>query len=95
MILVDTSVWIEVLRDASKRSALERALAEPFHSRWAFDVELLARLTRGPDALLPSTIREEPLCTWRDVPGSKLRARHMAQAAIDLAQIAWRVRHPQ
>ena len=27
MILVDTSVWIEVLRDASKRSALERALA--------------------------------------------------------------------
>jgi len=27
MILVDTSVWIEVLRDASKRSVLERALA--------------------------------------------------------------------
>ncbi len=27
MILVDTSVWIEVLRDASKRSVLDRALA--------------------------------------------------------------------
>jgi glycosyltransferase involved in cell wall biosynthesis len=88
----DTQCGAKLFR---RHRALEHAVATPFHSRWAFDVELLARLARGPNALAPDAIREEPLMVWRDVPGSKLKAGHMAQAAIDLLAIAWRVRHPK
>lgn len=42
MIVVDTSVWVEVLRDASKRSSVEGALAsdEPYLTRFT-ELELL------------------------------------------------------
>jgi glycosyltransferase involved in cell wall biosynthesis len=54
--------------------AVREAFSRPFRSRWAFDVEILDRL------LAPGTstdeasqlIREVPLATWRDAPGSKL-----------------------
>lgn len=72
-----------------RTEALTAALAEPFQSRWVFDVELLARLTSGPHAIDPERIREEPLRVWRDVGGSKLRPAHMAGAAVDLGRIAW------
>ncbi len=63
--------------------ALAEALAEPFHSRWAFDVELLGRLlARG------AAIREVPLESWRDIGGSKLRVRDMVKASLDLVAIA-------
>lgn len=63
--------------------ALDQALARPFTSRWAFDVELLARLLAAGQ-----TVVEEPLEVWRDKPGSKLRPRDMVKAAFDLARIA-------
>ncbi len=68
------------------------AFAAPFSSRWAFDVEVLARLRAGVDG--PAAERlfyEQPLSRWRDVPGSKLGARHMVVALFDLLQI-WRIR---
>ncbi len=88
----DTQCGAKLFR---RTPALERALTQPFHSRWAFDVELLARLTRGSDALPVDSIWEEPLMVWRDVPGSKLTPRHMVRAGLDLSEIAWRVRHPK
>ena len=64
--------------------ALEAALAAPFLSRWAFDVELLGRLLTGNDQVpgLPlSAVVEVPLTTWHDVKGSKLgRAGHGAHS---------------
>lgn len=75
--------------------ALEGALRQPFLSRWAFDVELLARLTTGPDALRPERIVEEPLLVWRDVADSKLGFAQMANAGLDLAKIAWSLRRLQ
>jgi len=71
--------------------ALEAALAEPFLSRWVFDVELLGRLMTGTGTVAPlteSAVIEEPLLSWRDVPGSKLRPGHAAIAARDMARIA-------
>jgi dolichyl-phosphate beta-glucosyltransferase len=70
--------------------ALAAALAEPFSSRWVFDVELLGRLLVGSGDAAPvpaSAFLEEPLLAWRDVSGSKLEASHMLVAVADLARI--------
>ena len=52
------------------------AIAEPFTSRWAFDVELLDRLltgtTKSPGVSVDAFL-EVPLDSWRDVGGSHLR----------------------
>ncbi|HKA86672.1 MAG TPA: glycosyltransferase [Haliangiales bacterium] len=66
--------------------ALRAALAEPFHSRWAFDVELLGRLIAAQGG--PDGIREVPLVEWRDVGGSTLRFHGMLRAGLDLARVA-------
>jgi dolichyl-phosphate beta-glucosyltransferase len=70
---------------------LERALREPFFSRWAFDVELLARLFEGTDNA-HDVVEEMPLRSWVHVSGSKLSAGGMMKASLDLAKIAWRYR---
>ncbi len=78
--------------------ALRAAVAEPFVSRWIFDVELLGRLAwGGPDAapLPESAFAEVPLLVWHDVAGSKLRPGHFVRAAGDLAQIWLRLRARQ
>ncbi|CAN5925383.1 hypothetical protein BH11MYX4_BH11MYX4_69350 [soil metagenome] len=70
---------------------LGRALALPFRSRWAFDVELLGRLIAGiggEPGLDLSSLRELPLETWIDVGESKLRAGGMVRAGLELARIA-------
>lgn len=69
--------------------SLRAALREPFTSRWAFDVELLARLLRDTP---PSAFEEVPLREWRDIKGSKLRAASMLKAGADLVRIAARER---
>jgi dolichyl-phosphate beta-glucosyltransferase len=71
--------------------ALSAALAAPFLSRWAFDVELLGRLLIGtPDqpALPLSSVVEVPLPVWHDVKGSKLGLGGMARTLRDLALVA-------
>jgi dolichyl-phosphate beta-glucosyltransferase len=72
---------------------LAEVLAAPFHSRWIFDVELLARylvLRRsGPQAMAQpaSSIYEEPLRAWHDVDGSKLKATDSFKALGELMEI--------
>lgn len=78
----DTQCGAKLFRASA---ALQVALAEPFSSRWAFDVELLHRLLRlgvGVDEFL-----EVPLRAWRDVGGSKLKPTAMVRAAWDLLQL--------
>ena len=65
---------------------LHRVLDEKFHSRWAFDVELLGRLMAEN-----ATIVEVPLRRWVDVPGSKINFRSMLKAGADLVQIRARL----
>jgi dolichyl-phosphate beta-glucosyltransferase len=75
--------------------ALAQALAEPFGSRWSFDVELIGRLLRTREGVPPlslSRIREEPLEAWVDVPGSKLKPLSALRSGLELGAIAWRLR---
>lgn len=64
------------------------AIAKPFSSRWAFDVELLSRLVRGPEGLAVEELLEVPLRQWEDRGGSKLGPAAMLGAGIDLLRIA-------
>ncbi|HET7585058.1 MAG TPA: glycosyltransferase [Gemmatimonadaceae bacterium] len=72
--------------------------ATQFMSPWLFDVELLARLIRH-GAFAGESVHdiaiEFPLAEWRDVAGSKIRARHLIRVAEDLARIAMRYHAPR
>jgi len=77
----DTQCGAKVFRDGT---ALRAALATPFTSRWAFDVELLGRLaSAGADGFL-----EVPLTQWRDVGGSKVGPRAALSAGFDLVRVS-------
>ncbi|WP_394848922.1 glycosyltransferase [Pendulispora brunnea] len=71
--------------------ALRAALADPFVSRWAFDVELLGRLLTGTEHIAPlrqDELQELPLQAWADVPGSKLHIGSMVKTTSELLLIA-------
>jgi glycosyltransferase involved in cell wall biosynthesis len=63
--------------------------AQPFLSRWIFDVEIIARLVqgRGRDAAAKA-IYELPITVWHDVDGSKVKGRDFIRALRDL----WKIR---
>jgi dolichyl-phosphate beta-glucosyltransferase len=70
--------------------ALQQALASPFVSRWAFDVELLGRLLQESATHPPAGAHrfvELPLHQWREPGGSKLTARAGLRASVDLVRI--------
>jgi glycosyltransferase involved in cell wall biosynthesis len=73
-------------------AATREIFRDPFVSRWAFDVELLARLIRSRRAAgLPSAasaVWELPLAEWKDVAGSKVGVLDYLRAGLDL----WRIR---
>jgi dolichyl-phosphate beta-glucosyltransferase len=64
---------------------------ERFISRWIFDVEILARAIkarRGSDRPpVRSVVFEQPLMTWYDIEGSKIRLRDFAIVGLDFVKI--------
>ncbi len=68
---------------------MRELFAQPFLSRWIFDVEIIARLVRqrGRDAAARA-IYELPITVWHDVQGSKVRSTDFLRALKDL----WRIR---
>jgi hypothetical protein len=67
-----------------------KVLAEPFHSRWIFDVEILARfmqMHRGDSDAIARQIYEYPLPEWTDVAGSKVKSTDFLRAFGELATI--------
>jgi len=70
---------------------LRRVLADPFISRWVFDVEIIARfLVLRKDGSRPAVrniIVEMPLQRWTDVEGSKLRLRDFFRVMGDFMRI--------
>jgi dolichyl-phosphate beta-glucosyltransferase len=83
--IYDTQCGAKLFR---RTDALEQAVKSPFRSRWIFDVELLERLLSashsGGAPLKLHEIEELPLHEWRDVAGSKLRARAMVASGLQL-----------
>jgi glycosyltransferase involved in cell wall biosynthesis len=70
--------------------SLRHALATPFVSRWAFDVELLGRLLHhgsGRPSRPAERFLELPLRQWHDRGGPKVTPGFVLQAAVDLARI--------
>lgn len=90
--IYDSQCGAKLLRVEPHTAELFR---EPFVSRWAFDVELLARRKALGRALglasLERSLYEFTLESWSDVPGSKVSLAGMARAVLDLARI--RARH--
>ncbi len=95
----DTQCGAKLFRNTSQMLA---AFAEPFDSRWIFDVELLARLiaigsltTRPRSNLsLKNLLYELPLDYWEDVAGSRLKRSDFVKAIGDLSRIWWRYLRP-
>lgn len=59
---------------------------KPFHSRWVFDVELIARYLKiNPENR--NSIYEYPLRKWVDVCGSKIRPWDILRVGYDLTRI--------
>jgi dolichyl-phosphate beta-glucosyltransferase len=88
----DTQCGAKLFRNTDRTRSL---FAEPFRTRWIFDVELLARFVAAATAAEQSPeelIHELPLRQWHDVAGSKVQARDFLQAAFQLAEIAWHYR---
>lgn len=82
----DTQCGAKVFRVSP---AVVEALASPFRSSWAFDVELFGRLLhpRASEPIPIAAFYEVPLHEWRDVDGSSLGLRKMAGALLDLMAI--------
>jgi glycosyltransferase involved in cell wall biosynthesis len=70
-------------------SGLSELLAQPFSTRWIFDVEILARLRLACPAGGDIGIYECPLDAWHEVEGSKLKGRDFVRAGFELLNI-WR-----
>lgn len=93
MAVYDTQCGAKLFRATPDMAAL---FAQPFQSRWIFDVELLARLVVARRAAGSSpaetALYELPLSQWQDVSGSKVRPRHFIRALFELTAIAIRYR---
>jgi dolichyl-phosphate beta-glucosyltransferase len=89
MPIYDTQCGAKILRVGPRTREL---VAEPFGSRWVFDVELLARYIRrlgSAEAAVPH-IYEYPLHSWEDVGGSKVKPRDFIVAFRDVFWIYWK-----
>jgi len=71
---------------------LREIFAEPFHSTWIFDVELLARYRNRRGPRTAAGLAEFPLHRWRDVAGSKVQPTDFVKAARELLAITVRYR---
>lgn len=80
----DTQCGAKLFRDTPQ---LRAALATPFRSRWAFDVELIGRLTACTPPLTKDDFVEVPLREWHDKRGSKLAGPAMLKAGLDVLRL--------
>lgn len=87
--IYDTQCGAKIFRVGPRTRDL---VAEPFRSRWVFDVELLARYIRqsGSAHAAAQRIYEFPLQEWEDVGGSKVKPHDFVTAFRDVFWIYWK-----
>jgi dolichyl-phosphate beta-glucosyltransferase len=89
----DTQCGAKLFRATPEVQALFDA---PFHTRWIFDVEIVARAIaarRGSGRpAVERAIYEFPLHEWRDVAGSKIKPLDWMRAFFGLVSIRWNYR---
>ena len=87
--IYDTQCGAKIFR---VRPETRELWAEPFQTKWIFDVELLARYIRrvGSPSLAGQRIYEFPLDAWQDVGGSKVKALDFLIAFRDVIRIYWK-----
>ena len=66
---------------------LKAALNEPFTTRWFVDLEIFSFYARQKNYIV-----EEPISTWRDIPGSKIQFTEYSRILIDLIKIKYKTR---
>lgn len=64
---------------------LRTVLAEPFRTRWMFELEILARWRQLEHR--PLQVWEEPLLRWRDMVGSRITGREVIRIAREVSTI--------
>ena len=89
MPIYDTQCGAKIFRVCPETRAL---FAEPFLTRWIFDVEILARYIRELRSPVSASQRiyEFPLHSWEDVGGSKVKAVDFFIALRDVLRIYWK-----
>lgn len=83
----DTQCGAKLFRSTPEISQL---FAEPFISRWVFDVEILARYIQQHGyrmQFVSDSVSEFPLKEWNDVAGSKVRPKDFVRAFLDVMRI--------
>ena len=90
--IYDTQCGAKIFRVTPETPVL---FAEPFCSRWVFDVEIIARFIRQRRYDMKSveaSIYEFPLPEWRDVAGSRVKPGDFLKAFVDVLKIYLRYR---
>ncbi|MCX6116157.1 MAG: glycosyltransferase [Proteobacteria bacterium] len=80
--IYDTQCGAKIFRATE---TVHKVFNMPFHSRWIFDVEMIARL--GASGLPKSSIYEWPVQEWSDVKGSKVGAKAFLNAGFELVYL--------
>lgn len=90
--IYDTQCGAKVFRVTGETEVL---FAEPFCSRWVFDVEIIARFIRRRAydmEAVQRSIYEFPLPEWRDIAGSRVKPGDFLKAFFDIVKIYTRYR---